>query len=68
MLTQLPEEYKKNDFDKVFKNLEEGISKSRETFDFKPFGILYNKLKFIHREVKKIIQLNKDLNEMIKNK
>ena len=68
MLTQLPEEYKKNDFDKVFKNLEEGISKSRESFDFKPFGILYNKLKFIHREVKKIIELNKDLNEIIKNK
>ena len=68
MLTQLPKEYKENDFDKVFKNLEDGINESRESFDFKPFCVLYNKLKFIHRDVVQITEINEKINNIINEK
>ena len=68
MLTQLPEEYKENDFEKVFKSLDDGITESRQSFDFKPFGVLYNKLKFIHRDVVQITNINEKINNLIKEK
>ena len=68
MLTQLPEEYKENDFEKVFKSLDDGITESRQSFDFKPFGVLYNKLKFIHRDVVQITNINEKINNFIKEK
>ena len=68
MLTQLPEEYKENDFEKVFKSLDDGITESRKSFDFKPFGVLYNKTKFIHREVVQITKINEKINIIINEK
>ena len=68
MLTHLPEEYKENDFEKVFKSLDDGITESRQSFDFKPFGVLYNKLKFIHRDVVQITNINEKINNLIKEK
>ncbi len=48
-LDKLPQEYKNNDFDKLFKELEEDINESIDILDFQRLIMFRNKLKFIDK-------------------
>ena len=75
-LKKLPEEYKKNDFEKLYNELEQDIKKEIESHNFEQLSTIVAKMRFSKRRkdfyshVKDVlidINLNKKINNIIEN-
>ena len=71
-LKKLPDDYKKNDYEKLFKELKTEINNSINMLDFQSLILFHNKLKFLVRTKKhytkaKNLVINIDINQTIKN-
>ena len=71
-LNKLPEDYKKNDFDKLFTELKSDLEKNINAIDFQSLILFHNKLKFLSLSTKqymksKLLVQKIDINQIIKS-
>ena len=71
-LNKLPEEYKRNDFNKLFEELKSDLEKNINAIDFQSLILFHNKLKFLSSSTKqymksKILVQKIDINQIIKS-
>ena len=60
LLEQLPDEYKENDYNKVYEEFEKNLLNTMNNFDFGQLGEISEKLKSIH-QLQEILKQNKNL-------
>ena len=70
-LNKIPEEYKKNDFKKLFTELTDDLNNSIDELDFEKLIVFRNKIKFINKMIDyfenvKVLMNTIDINEKIK--
>lgn len=71
-LNKLPEDYKKNDFNKLFEELKSDLEKNINSIDFQSLILFHNKLKFLSLSTKqymksKLLVQKIDINQIIKS-
>ena len=71
-LNKLPDEYKKNDFNKLFEELKSDLDNNIDIIDFQSLILFHNKLKFLSSSTKqlmksKLLVQKIDINQIIKS-
>ena len=68
LLQKIPDEYKENDYDKIYKELTNDIENSINQLDFKSLSIIFDRLKYSRRAYQNINDNKNILNEISHNK
>ena len=68
LLQKIPDEYKENDYDKIYKELTNDIENSIIQLDFKSLSIIFDRLKYSRRAYQNINDNKNILNEISHNK
>ena len=68
LLQKIPDEYKENDYDKLYKELTNDIENSINQLDFKSLSIIFDRLKYSRRAYQNINDNKNILKEISQNK